>query len=315
MPHRILLSIAGHDRVATALRTQATARGVVERFVAGETPAQAVAAGSVLVAGRLGVTYNFLGEYQTDPERIERTRNAFIAFTRLLGDSGLGGPQSELSLKLSALGQLHGSDGPARALDHARRICAAATGAGVLVTLDMEDHTTTDSTLEIARELRQDFPATGVAVQAALFRSPADCADLRNTGARVRLVKGAYREPRSVALHRRAEVDRAYVRCLRTLFGGTARPLVATHDPRLIRISAELARRHGRDATTFEHQMLFGVRSAEQRRLAAAGHAVRVYLPFGPDWYGYFTRRLAERPANTVFFLRALAKSGASRHP
>ncbi|QTD99710.1 proline dehydrogenase family protein [Streptomyces cyanogenus] len=308
MLRRILLSVADHKRVENALRTPAAARAVVQRFVAGETAAQAVAMGSALATGGLGVTYNFLGEYQSDPERIERSCDAFVGFARLLEDRGLGGPQSELSLKLSALGQLHGPDGPARALDRARRICTAALAAGVLVTLDMEDHTTTDSTLEIARELRRDFPLTGVAVQAALRRSPADCADLRAAGARVRLVKGAYREPDSVALRSRADVDRAYVRCLRTLFEGDARPLVATHDPRLIEIGSELARRHGRSPQGFEYQMLFGVRSAEQRRLAAAGHSVRVYLPFGPDWYGYFARRLAERPANTLFFLRALAR-------
>ncbi|MFJ3303897.1 proline dehydrogenase family protein [Streptomyces sp. NPDC086549] len=310
MLRRILLFASRHDRVRTFLQTLPASRAIVERFIAGEAAADAVAAGSALVAGRLSVTYNFLGEYADDPQQIVRTRDAFVAFARLLEDGGLGSAVSELSLKLSALGQLLGADGPARALDHARHICAAASEAGVLVTLDMEDHTSTDSTLDIARELRRDFPLTGVAIQAALRRSPADCADLQRAGARVRLVKGAYREPDSVALQRRSDVDRAYVRCLRTLFAGDAHPLVATHDPRLISISAELARRHGRDATGFEHQMLFGVRSDEQRRLAAAGNTVRVYLPFGPEWYGYFTRRLAERPANTLFFLRALTQSG-----
>ncbi|MYS92371.1 MULTISPECIES: proline dehydrogenase family protein [Streptomyces] len=308
MLRRVLLFAARQDRVHTALRALPASRAVVDRFVAGETPAEAVAGGSALVAERLCVTYNSLGEYETDPARTLRTRDAFVAFAGRLADAGLGSEVSELSVKLSALGQLNGPGGPARALDHARVVCAAAKKAGVLVTLDMEDHTTTDSTLEIARELRRDFPLTGVAVQAALRRTPADCADLQRAGARVRLVKGAYREPASVAFQRRADVDRAFVRCLRTLFAGDARPLVATHDPRLIGITTELARRHGRRPGQFEHQMLYGVRGGEQRRLAAAGHRVRVYLPFGPEWYGYFTRRLAERPANTLFFLRALAR-------
>ncbi|MFF6983858.1 proline dehydrogenase family protein [Streptomyces sp. NPDC008343] len=308
MLRSLLLFASRQDRVHTALQALPASRAVVDRFVAGETTAGAVDTGSALVAAGLNVTYNFLGEYETDPDRITRTLDAFVAFAGQLADSDLGSEVSELSLKLSALGQLDGPDGPARALDRARVACAAAKGAGVLVTLDMEDHTTTDSTLEIARELRRDFPLTGVAVQAALRRTPADCTELQRAGARVRLVKGAYREPPSVAFQRRPDVDRAYVRCLRTLFAGGARPLVATHDPRLIGISAELARRHGRTPGDFEHQMLFGVRGDEQRRLAAAGHSVRVYLPFGPEWYGYFTRRLAERPANTLFLLRALAR-------
>ena len=170
----------------------------------------------------------------------------------------------------------------------------------------MEDHTITDTTLEIAHALRQDFPQVGVVIQAALRRSPADCADLAYAGSRVRLVKGAYREPASVALRRRTDVDLAYAKCLRILFAGAGHPLVATHDLRLIAITGELARRTGRDADGFEYQMLRGVRDDEQRRLAAEGHSVRVYLPFGPQWYGYFMRRLAERPANTLFLLRAL---------
>lgn len=305
---RMLLYVSRHDRARSFIQAVPASRAVVARFVAGETAADAISVGATLITRQLRVTYNCLGEYQSDPDRVTQTRDDFIALARLLADNGLGGPVSEISIKLSALGQLSSADGSARAADHARLICAAADRWGVLVTLDMEDHTTTDSTLEIARQLRQDFPLTGVAIQAALRRSPADCADLQRAHARVRLVKGAYREPRSVALQRRAEVDRAYVRCLRTLFAGGAYPMAATHDPRLIAITADLARRHGRNAGEFEHQMLLGVRSAEQQRLAAAGYRTRVYVPFGPQWYGYFTRRLAERPANTLFFLRALAK-------
>ncbi|MEV0729731.1 proline dehydrogenase family protein [Polymorphospora sp. NPDC050346] len=307
MLRRTLIAAANQDRVKAAVQAVPATRAVVARFVAGETTADALAAAATLVAAGLRVTFNQLGEYVTDPGRAGQTRDDFVALAGRLADSGLAGPGSELSVKLSALGLLDGADGPARALDHARLICAAADRAGVLVTLDMEDHTTTDSTLEITRALRRDFPWVGVAIQAALRRSPADCADLAYAGSRVRLVKGAYREPAAVALHRRTDVDLAYVRCLRTLFAGAGHPLVATHDPRLVAIAAELARRTGRGAGDFEYQMLRGVRDGEQRRLAAAGHGVRVYLPFGPQWYGYFTRRLAERPANTLFLLRALA--------
>jgi proline dehydrogenase len=190
-------------------------------------------------------------------------------------------------------------------LDNARRIVAAATAAGTTVTLDMEDHTTTDSTLGILRDLRADFPGTGAVIQSYLRRSPGDVEDLIRAGARVRLCKGAYKEPESVAYQSRKEVDLAYVRLLVKLMKDGAYPMVATHDPRLVRIASKLAQ--AREPGTFEFQMLYGIRPDEQRRLAAAGHRVRVYTPYGEEWYGYLMRRLAERPANLTFFLRALA--------
>jgi proline dehydrogenase len=170
------------------------------------------------------------------------------------------------------------------------------------VTVDMEDHTTVDTTLETVAKLRAEHPWVGAVVQAALRRTEGDCADLAREGSRVRLVKGAYAEPASVAYTAKAEVDASYERCLRILLAGPGHPMVATHDPRLI----ALAEGYGRDPATFEFQMLYGVRVPEQHRLAAAGHRMRVYVPYGADWYGYFARRLAERPANLGFLLRAL---------
>ncbi|GAA1739431.1 proline dehydrogenase family protein [Luedemannella helvata] len=311
MLRRTLLFASRDERVRGVVETLPPTRSLVTRFVAGETDEQAVHVAAGLVAQGLRATFNSLGEYVEDPARAATTRDGFVALAQRLADSGLTGPAYELSIKLSALGQLAG-DGHARALDHAQVVCAAADKAGVLVTLDMEDHTTTDSTLAIADALRRDFPSVGVVLQAALRRTPADCADLARAGARVRLVKGAYREPSSVALQRRSDVDLAYVRCLRELFRGTGYPMVATHDPRLVAIAAHLADRHGRGQDGFEFQMLLGVRGDEQRRLAAAGYGMRVYLPFGPQWYGYLMRRLAERPANLLFLLRALAAATTS---
>jgi proline dehydrogenase len=126
----------------------------------------------------------------------------------------------------------------------------------------------------------------------------------------VRLCKGAYAEPASVAFQGRDDVDRSYVRCLKVLMAGKGYPMVATHDPRLVAIATSLAGQHGRASGSFEYQMLYGVRPDEQRRLASAGETVRVYVPYGTQWYGYLTRRLAERPANTMFFLRALVSRG-----
>ena len=213
-----------------------------------------------------------------------------------------------MSVKLSAIGQALGPDGEKIALDHAREICAAADEVGALVTLDMEDHTTTDSTLGILAELRPDFPATAAVLQAALKRTDGDCRDLAGAGSRVRLCKGAYLEPESVAFQKRQDVDLSYVRCLNTLLRGDGYPMFATHDPRLIAIALDRAEHHGKAAgRDFELQMLYGIRPHEQQRLAEKGHTVRVYVPYGAEWYGYLMRRLAERPANLAFFGRALA--------
>ena len=193
------------------------------------------------------------------------------------------------------------------ALDNARRICEAARSASTTVTLDMEDHTTTDSTLSILRDLRVDFPTVGAVLQAYLHRTEADCAELATTGSRVRLCKGAYDEPASVAFTTPAEVDRSYVRCARVLLAGAGYPMFATHDPRLLKIAGTLVERAGREQGSYEYQMLYGIRPHEQRRLAQWGERVRIYTPYGDEWYGYLMRRLAERPANVGFFLRALA--------
>jgi proline dehydrogenase len=170
----------------------------------------------------------------------------------------------------------------------------------------MEDHTTTDSTLGIVAELRHDFPQTGAVIQAYLRRSEGDCRALATAGSRVRLCKGAYREPASVAYQSRAEVTDAYVRCAEILMEGDGYPMLATHDPELVAAGQRLAGDVVRGTGEYEFQMLYGIRPLEQRRLAEAGHQVRVYVPFGEEWYGYLMRRLAEKPANLLFFLRAL---------
>jgi proline dehydrogenase len=174
------------------------------------------------------------------------------------------------------------------------------------VTVDMEDHTTTDSTLGIVRELRKDFPDTGAVLQAYLYRTEADCRDLAYSGSRVRLCKGAYSEPESVAFKDTNEIDRSYVRCLKILMAGDGYPMLATHDPRLVQIGQRLATDNERALGSYEFQMLYGIRPMEQQRLANLGHLMRVYVPYGTDWYGYLIRRLAERPANLTFFARAL---------
>jgi proline dehydrogenase len=178
--------------------------------------------------------------------------------------------------------------------------------ADTSVTLDMEDHTITDLTLEILHTLRKEYPGTGAVLQAYLYRTEEDCRDLAEAGSRVRLCKGAYAEPESVAFQDRQEIDRSYVRCMKILMAGNGFPMLATHDPTLIDIGLKLANDNARGPKDFEFQMLYGIRPTEQRRLARLGHAVRVYVPYGTDWYGYLVRRLAERPSNLRFFGRSL---------
>jgi proline dehydrogenase len=171
----------------------------------------------------------------------------------------------------------------------------------------MEEHAMVEAVLRMYRELRAEFGDLGCVIQSYLRRSEADCAALAAAGSRVRLCKGAYDAPGEVAFTDRREVDRSYVRCLRRLLAGPGYPMLATHDPRLIEIAGAQAILAGRPADSFEYQMLYGIRPAEQRRLSASGARVRVYVPYGSDWYSYLTRRLAERPANLAFFLRSLA--------
>ncbi|WP_221632648.1 proline dehydrogenase family protein [Oryzihumus leptocrescens] len=306
-----LLQLSKSDQVRSVIEKAPVSRSVVKRFVPGDATADAVrAAGELAATGRL-TTIDYLGEDTLDLAQAQATRDAYLALLSALSDAGLTqGGRSEVSVKLSAVGQYLPGDGEKIALEHAREICEAAARAGTTVTLDMEDHTTTDSTLQVLRELRQDFPWVGAVLQAYLHRTEADCRDLAAAGSRVRLCKGAYKEPESVAFQAKEDVDRSYVRCLKVLMAGEGYPMVASHDPRLVEIAGALAAKHGRAADSFEYQMLYGIRPEEQRRIADRGDQMRVYIPYGEEWYGYLMRRMAERPANTMFFLRGLATKG-----
>ncbi|MBA2740220.1 MAG: proline dehydrogenase family protein [Nocardioidaceae bacterium] len=304
-----LLALSRSRQVERLVSTMPLSSGIVSRFVAGVATQDAVRVTSELAGGGLRVTLDRLGEDTLDRARAAASVAAYCELLTALADAGLT-PTAEVSVKLSAVGQALGPDGDAIARDNAHRICQAARDAGTTVTLDMEDHTTTDSTLDVLSAVRQDFPETGAVVQSQLRRTEGDCKDLAYAGSRVRLCKGAYREPESVAYQSRQEVDRSYVRCLRVLMNGAGYPMIATHDPRLVRIAGMLAGRAERDAGTFEYQLLYGVRPDEQLRLSAVGETVRVYVPYGDQWYGYLMRRLAERPQNLTFFARSLMSKG-----
>ena len=302
MLRSLILAAARSPRMARLVETAPLSRDVVNRFVAGTGIDDALRVTRQLVDAGMRVTLDNLGEDTLTPQHAEAVVDQYCRVLRSLHTAGLA-PSAEVSVKLSALGQRFDEK---LALEHAKAICAAADKAGTTVTLDMEDHATTDSTLEILSRLRTDFPSAGVALQAYLRRTEGDCRELATPGSRIRLCKGAYAEPETVAYQSKLDIDKSYVRCLNVLMSGEGYPMVATHDPRLVAIGGDRAKWFDRSPDEFEFQMLYGVRPDEQRRLVGLGYAVRVYVPYGTEWYGYLMRRLAERPANVGFFVRAL---------
>jgi proline dehydrogenase len=303
-----LLALSDSRQARDLIMATPLTRDVVARFVAGETADDALTVTEKLISdGRL-VTIDFLGEDTTDPEQAAGVTEEYLRLLGRLSDAGLAARgRAEVSVKPTAVGLGLAEHGEKRALENIGRIATAARNAGTTVTLDMEDHSRIGLTLKLVGELRADFPDLGCVIQSYLRRSAEDCTALAARGSRVRLCKGAYQAPASLAWRSRAEVDRSYARCMRILLEGDGYPMLATHDPRLIRIAGTKAGVVGRESDSFEYQMLYGIRPVEQARLAAAGAQLRVYLPYGSDWYGYLVRRLAERPANLAFFLRALS--------
>jgi proline dehydrogenase len=289
-------------------------RRVVHRFVPGETIDSVLDSVAALQMSGRHVSIDYLGE---DVSNVDDAAAAVQTYLNLieklsrcadLADSAVR--PLEVSVKLSALGQSLPRDGHKIARDNAWTICDAAGRAGVWVTVDAENHTTTDSTLGIVRDLRAEFGWLGTVLQAYLRRTLGDCEEFAASGARIRLCKGAYDEPASVAYRDPAEVTESYLTCLRALMAGSGYPMIASHDPAIVDAVPALVSQSWRNTDEFEYQMLYGIRDDEQRRLADAGNQLRVYVPFGTQWYGYFMRRLAERPANLTFFLRALAARG-----
>ena len=306
---RPLLEASRSPELKAWVQNSALTRPLVDRFVAGAQVPDAVAAALTVVADGRNVTIDYLGEDTLNRADALAVRDEYLRLLTALTQAGLTtGGSTEVSVKLSALGQLVPGAG-SLAEDLAAEICAAARAAGTTVTVDAESHSQTEQTLLTIARLRTDFPETGAVVQAYLRRTLGDCRDLAVAGSRVRLCKGAYDEPVSVAYDTTREVDRNFVRCLKVLMRGRGYPMVATHDPRLIDITGALAVQTQRAADSYEYQFLHGIRTEEQRRLAELGERVRVYLPYGDDWYGYLVRRMAERPANTAVLVRALMSS------
>ncbi|MEU1316388.1 proline dehydrogenase family protein [Streptomyces tibetensis] len=304
----VILAASRSDRMRRLISAAPVTKQVVDRFIPGEDVDDIVPVVRNLADNGLELTMDVVGEDITNPAQAAAARDAYLELVDRLKPLELG-TRAEMSVKLSMFGQAL-DDGHELALKNIRPVVEAAAEIGTTVTLDAEDHTTLDSMFAIHEELRKDFPQTGCVIQAYLFRTEADARRLAESGSRVRLVKGAYKEPASVAYQDKHEIDRAYVRILRTLMKGEGYPMIGSHDPRLIAIGQELAHRAGRKLDEYEFQMLYGIRTEEHLRLAAEGHRMRVYTAYGTDWYGYFMRRLAEKPANLRFFARSMLTKG-----
>lgn len=297
-----ILKVANRSPVRRMV-TGGIGRRVALRFVAGEELEDALEVVKVLNGRGMSVSLDYLGENVTDAGTAQAATDVYRAGIERIEAAGL---RANISVKLTQMGL---DIDPEFALGNAAVVVARAAEADTSVTLDMEDHRYTDRTIDTCLRLAHRYPGRiGVAIQAYLYRTPEDLERLIAAGVHVRLCKGAYREPRAIAYPRKDDVDRAFADLLRRLIEAGAYPMIATHDERLIRFALKQIRSGGRDRDTFEFQMLYGVRRDLQERLVRDGYRMRVYVPFGTEWYPYFMRRIAERPANVTFFLRQLVR-------
>jgi proline dehydrogenase len=275
--------------------------GFARRFIAGESAREAIEAARWIQASGLSVTLDYLGEAILTIAEADVASRAYRAVVDEIAGAGI---ERNISLKLTQLGL---TIDRATSVDNLRRILDAAAAGQFFVRIDMEDSPYTAVTLDIFETMwQQGYRNLGIVLQSYLRRSEADAARMNALGARVRLVKGAYKEPKDVAYQMKAEVDAAFVRIMQLLLAGGSYPAIATHDPAMIDATRAFARERGVDATRFEFQMLYGIRRDLQAALMRERFRVRVYVPFGREWFPYFMRRLGERPANAGFIIRGL---------
>src|SRR5262245_2476568 len=273
------------------------------RFIAGETVEEAVDTSRRVQSEGLHITLDYLGESVRTAEEADAATRAYV---RLLDVIVAAGIERNISLKLTQLGA---SIDRATCVDNLRRILEPAGRHGFFVRIDMENSPWTQMTLDIFETLwQQEYRNVGVALQAALYRTDRDVQRMNELGARVRLVKGAYKEPETVAYQRKADVDAAFLRLTRTLLDEGTYPAIATHDPAMIEGTRAHATERAIAKDKFEFQMLYGIRRDLQVELSAEGHPVRLYIPFGRQWFPYFMRRLGERPANLGFVMRGILR-------
>jgi proline dehydrogenase len=275
--------------------------GFARRFIAGETVEEAIEASRAIQAAGLTTTLDYLGESVSSIAEADAATRSYLGVLDTIAAAGV---ERNISLKLTQLGL---TVDRATCVDNLRRILDAGAAHDFFVRVDMENSPFTAVTFEVFETMwQQGYRNAGVVLQSCLPRSEADAARMNALGARVRLVKGAYKEPRDVAYQHKSEVDAAFVRIVRTLLDEGTYPAIATHDPAMIDATRTHAAQRGVAADRFEFQMLYGIRRDLQASLLAAGYRVRVYVPFGREWFPYFMRRLGERPANVGFVIRGV---------
>jgi proline dehydrogenase len=275
--------------------------GFARRFIAGESVDDAVAAVRPIAERGMLLTLDYLGESVATAEEADSATRAYLRIIDTIASSGV---ERNISLKLTQLGL---DVDRATAVDNLRRILEPATAHGFFVRIDMENSPYTDRTLQIFETLwGQGYRNLGVVLQSMLMRTPDDVVRVNKLGARIRLVKGAYLEPKSVAFQKKSAVDDAYVQLMKLLLDEGTYPAIATHDPAMIAATKAHAaeKQYARDR--FEFQMLYGIRRDLQAALVRDGYRVRLYVPFGDQWFPYFMRRLGERPANVAFVLKGI---------
>ncbi len=303
MLRSFLLYLSERQAPKKLLTSSSLGRRLAERFIAGETLEDALAVVRRLNQNGFGVTLDYLGESVREPSAAEEACRVYIEILDRLAAEGLG---SHVSVKLTQLGMAIDERLAER---HLQAIAERARAHSNFVRIDMEGSPYTDCTLRILRDVSAPRDVLGVAIQAYLYRSERDVEDLLKCAVRIRLVKGAYKEPPEVAFPHKQDVDKNYLKLMERLLSSGIYHAIATHDARMISGALHFARAHGLGADRFEFQMLYGIRRQLQRDLLRQGYRVRVYVPYGRQWYAYFMRRLAERPANLIFLLRNLFRS------
>ena len=300
----VMLALAENEAVKRTLVQNGMSKGMVQRFVAGETLGDALAAARRLQAQNINTALDLLGENVGTEEEASASADAYIGVLTALAEANL--PSPYISIKLTALGLNLGDELAAASLK--RILTAASAHSEAFVRVDMEGSAYTQRTLDIVRAAHRDFGNVGTVLQSYLRRTDDDLAQMNSDGISVRLVKGAYAEPAGVAYPDKADVDTAYVRQMKELLMHGYHPAIASQDENILRETKRFVREQRIENTQFEFQMLLGIRRDLQESLAAEGYFVRAYVPFGVSWYPYFMRRLAERPANIGFILKNLVK-------
>jgi proline dehydrogenase len=302
MLRSFLLYLSEREALKNLLSRYALGRRLAGRFIAGEELDDAVRVVRRLTGEGFAVTLDYLGESVHETQDAEQARDVYLSILERLEAEGI---QSHISVKLTQLGL---DIDEALACRNVRAICKRAARFRSFVRIDMESSAHTDAALRVLQAA--DFPAEvlGIVIQAYLYRSENDIAGLLQRGARVRLCKGAYMEPPEVVFPRKADVDANFVKLMETLLASGHYHAIATHDPKMVAATLEFARARGISAERFEFQMLYGIARRMQRELLQKGYRVRIYVPYGKQWYSYFMRRLAERPANLLFLLKNLVR-------